>query len=1284
MRILINKKLITNKSLIDTITLKQEINKEAPDEDYYVLYQDDNKIGYILLDNDYLDALFVYPEYRGKGFGNILIQKAINLGVTWLSVDPKNKIAINLYKKYGFKIDSFNDKNGYDEYIMKRNNIEDSLVNDSKQDGLNIVDNVLIQADKDLKNVVIPNGVKSIGKEAFYNCSSLQSITIPNSVTSIGDWAFLRCSSLKSITIPDSVTSIGIDAFSYCKSLTSMVIPNSVTTVGFYIFHNCYNLKSVIISEGITSIESYAFSNCPHLTSISIPNSVTEIEKHAFDNCKSIIIHTNNEYVINYCKENNIKYDTNYIGDSMEKLKFNKWLKKEGNKLIINEGIERLGLATLNGYKAGIEEIYIPSTVKSIHGAAFNNMPGLKKIIISNDNPNKETLIERIKYLLSGEVGTLKNVNRNLVIDAKFRLNDVIKKENEGYVIYSKKGKKLSKPYKTKEEAEKRLKQIEYFKNTEDSMKLSKSVLEKQLKNVLRQYLLGEGYNDNDLEDYLVIDIKEIEDDGHKGIHVQIRNDLVGYYELPDEVASKLDKVVSQYDPNAYFEPYYSDTWDAYIWDQELTTDSFTPLYIYQFPKDLRDEDLKVLDKYHLEYIGHVSEEGNQPGDVLIKGTLDDLRDYCDSYLAYDLNDDYLYEVDEFDTDLITDSKHLEYEITKTPKGWYQVNFDGDVREFRTEKQAMEAIDEYIYPDIHKTRPELPENQRIETHRYIVGCINSADKTVEKMITATSEKQAMEKAKDKHDVVRVVYASLYDSKKIKDGKWIIIPNNDVYDCLDKYLGLEGIYGFTDEIIDVWNTKEAFIDDKLETFESPEEAIEAYLQWEGIKGYDEDIMSILRGEDGMSYDEYAEEDNETEIDDTFIKDEKVRTSRGEFDLVDMTDEQLKKEGYGMHHEENGIRVYTKNNQAVAIRVKDSKKKVKDSEKKLNIEGLTISDEGEIDDKCYVYSINKDIIIPETDEAYSYTTHIEIYIDLSHLDYYKDLDWDSNYDEPSNTPFTEYYINNYGEKKIKVSLIDEYDNDIEYTVEQAAELLNITTTQLNNIINTCKNEVEERFMDDHYDDIEKYFYERDAAYYDSAIKIKNSKKKVKDASSDLTNIKVLKKQDYKAFDEGGKKHTLYLVEYIPQGRLDKEDNTKLYAVIRDYNGEEIWTKGAIVGVSYKISLEDFNRQLELETKGRDAYLKGDSKKKVKDSEELQTLVKECKDIVEKSLGKDSFRVYHKMDGQQNKIVLQASLDYEDTDTEDELIDKLTKIIEDSYPNSEFKYHDKFAGGYWILKE
>ena len=178
------------------------------------------------------------------------------------------------------------------------------------------------------EELVIPgtiNGyqVTSIGRGAFWNCSSLTSVTIPDSVTSIGGYAFYFCSSLTSVTIPGSVTSIGVCAFSNCSGLTQInvaeknaqyaavdgvlftkdkttlicypggkigeyIVPSSVKTIGDYAFYECRSLTSVTIPDSVTSIGTYAFSSCSSLTSVTIPDSVTSIGEWAFSFCSSL------------------------------------------------------------------------------------------------------------------------------------------------------------------------------------------------------------------------------------------------------------------------------------------------------------------------------------------------------------------------------------------------------------------------------------------------------------------------------------------------------------------------------------------------------------------------------------------------------------------------------------------------------------------------------------------------------------------------------------------------------------------------------------------------------------------------------------------------------------------------------------------------------------------------------------------------------------------------------------------------------------------------------------
>ena len=139
-----------------------------------------------------------------------------------------------------------------------------------------------------ITNVVIGNGIISIGDYTFYGCSNLTSVTIPEGVRSIGKYAFSGCRSLMSITIPECVRSIGNYAFSGCRSLTSITIPDSVTRIDNYAFSGCSNLTSITIPDSVTLIDNHAFSGCSNLTSITIPDSVTSITNYAFSGCSSL------------------------------------------------------------------------------------------------------------------------------------------------------------------------------------------------------------------------------------------------------------------------------------------------------------------------------------------------------------------------------------------------------------------------------------------------------------------------------------------------------------------------------------------------------------------------------------------------------------------------------------------------------------------------------------------------------------------------------------------------------------------------------------------------------------------------------------------------------------------------------------------------------------------------------------------------------------------------------------------------------------------------------------
>ena len=126
-----------------------------------------------------------------------------------------------------------------------------------------------------IKSIVLPNSIKTIGEESFYGCG-MSSIVIPNSVTTIGMYAFYGCNNLTSISLPRSIESIENAAFGYCYGLTTIIIPDSVTSIGPNVFESCDNLKAIAIPSSVTSIDSFAFAGAWALETIYYSGTVDD------------------------------------------------------------------------------------------------------------------------------------------------------------------------------------------------------------------------------------------------------------------------------------------------------------------------------------------------------------------------------------------------------------------------------------------------------------------------------------------------------------------------------------------------------------------------------------------------------------------------------------------------------------------------------------------------------------------------------------------------------------------------------------------------------------------------------------------------------------------------------------------------------------------------------------------------------------------------------------------------------------------------------------------------
>ena len=143
----------------------------------------------------------------------------------------------------------------------------------------------------------------------------------PDGVTSIGSNAFQNCTSLASVRIPNSVTSLGTYIFDGCSSLTDVTLGKGLTSIPSYMFSNCESLKNIKIPYNVATIGSYAFLNDTAFTEITIPRKTTDINSNAFSYPGKLNIYgISGTYAETFANENNIKFTNREVNASKVEL----------------------------------------------------------------------------------------------------------------------------------------------------------------------------------------------------------------------------------------------------------------------------------------------------------------------------------------------------------------------------------------------------------------------------------------------------------------------------------------------------------------------------------------------------------------------------------------------------------------------------------------------------------------------------------------------------------------------------------------------------------------------------------------------------------------------------------------------------------------------------------------------------------------------------------------------------------------------------------------------------
>ena len=151
-----------------------------------------------------------------------------------------------------------------------------------------------------LKSVVLPETLRSIGNQAFYQCEGLETVTpfLPAATVTFGYNCFNTCSRLGgslSIASGGGATSFilnyqGAGSHFSSTAITNVTFGAGVSAIPNSCFMRCYSLKSVGLSDALASIGPQAFYQCTALERVTpfLPSGTRSLGYNCFNGCTAL------------------------------------------------------------------------------------------------------------------------------------------------------------------------------------------------------------------------------------------------------------------------------------------------------------------------------------------------------------------------------------------------------------------------------------------------------------------------------------------------------------------------------------------------------------------------------------------------------------------------------------------------------------------------------------------------------------------------------------------------------------------------------------------------------------------------------------------------------------------------------------------------------------------------------------------------------------------------------------------------------------------------------------
>ena len=301
-------------------------------------------------------------------------------GIKW-SFEISGSNAINVFYSSGTLTDKLEIPSTltYNNNTYTVTSIKKKSGSNGGSNGINIFPDTASK--NQIKELVIPDTVQTIGMAAFMGCSNLEKVTFGSGIETIERNAFYNCSKITEINLGDNVKTIGASAF-YNTRPTEFVMPDSVTSFDVNAFgYSNVTIKKITIGKGYTNTNTSTgiLGLCNKLNYLEEVN-VSE-ENTTFSAENGIVFNKDKTQLIRYPK---LKAGENYvIPDTVTSIGSSAFNSSKVKNVKFNDALISIGDSAFS-YSNIQGDLIIPDNVTNIGSLAFQGCTGLTSLKLGN------------------------------------------------------------------------------------------------------------------------------------------------------------------------------------------------------------------------------------------------------------------------------------------------------------------------------------------------------------------------------------------------------------------------------------------------------------------------------------------------------------------------------------------------------------------------------------------------------------------------------------------------------------------------------------------------------------------------------------------------------------------------------------------------------------------------------------------------------------------------------------------------------------------------------------